>query len=318
MTNEQKMEIATLANQYISEKKLTAADFSRVTKVNQSYMSNILNGVFVASSGESTVDIADKYFVMIADVVSYKVKKSYWPHVNTREFKEMITIMQEAKETQVVKTLVVETGAGKSYAVQLFKRIAPLHTYIVTMHSMMKISDVFNELCSQLGIPDKGTKGYKRAQVIIKLRDLRRNGGKPVIVIDEGENMNMEMMRMVKGLYDAVLGFASVVMLGTEQLWDLMKAAKVSDKQGGPQYFRRFKAGTKQIKIQQNSGDRYKPFFEATGVTDKSFRALLCELCDNYGELHDYLEPALRMADADGLVLTEQYFRVMYDMPKAA
>lgn len=306
-----------MASQYIADKKLTAADFSRISKVNQSYLSNILNGVFMASAGSSTVEIADKYFGMIASVLGYEIKKSYWPHINTREFKEMIAAMADAKESQVVKTLIIDTGWGKTYSVEQFKKVTPLHTITITMHSMMKISDVFNELCTQLGIPDKGTKGYKRAQVIIKLREIKKNGGKPLVRIDEGENMNMEMMRMIKGFYDAVLGYASVVMVGTEQLWELMQSAKVSDKQGGPQFFRRFKAGVRRIKT-QSKAESFKPFFEAVGITDKSFRVLLCETCDNYGELHDYLEPALRAADQQGTVLTENFFRLMYDMPKMA
>lgn len=41
-------------------------------------------------------------------------------------------------------------------------------------------------------------------------------------------------------------------------------------------------------------------------------RILLRGLCGNYGELHDFLEPALREAAEDGVPLTDQYFRVKY------
>ena len=316
MTNEQKSEIASLANQYISSKGITAAAFSKDCGVNQSYLSNILNGVFTASAGNNTVELADKYFIQIADVINYAIKKAYWPHVHTREFVEVVTTLKEGKDGQEMKVLIVDTGAGKTYAVSQFKKVNPMHTYVITMHSLLTINDLFNELQHQMNIPNKGSKGYKRSQIIIKLRDMKKNGGNPIVIIDEGENMNPQMMRMIKGFYDGVEGHASIALLGTQQLEDQMDDFKMKDSQGGPQFFRRFKAGKRKIRIEQAKDKRYAPFFDALGITDKSFRKLLCETCDNYGELHDFLEPALRKADEKGMELTEDIFRVIYNMPK--
>lgn len=39
---------------------------------------------------------------------------------------------------------------------------------------------------------------------------------------------------------------------------------------------------------------------------------MLIGLADNYGELHDYLEPALYNAYQDGVALTKEYFCIMY------
>ncbi len=316
MTNEVKIDISTAANAYIREKKLTAASFSPLCKVNESYLSRILNGVFTyIGTNEAVVDIPDKYFVMIAEAVGYSIKKEYWPHINTREFTELVTALKKAKDGQLMSQLIVDTGAGKTYAINQFRKVNPLHTYVITMHSLLKINDLFGDLIDQLKISSKGSTGYRRAQILIKLREIRRNGGNPIVIIDEGENMNSKMRGMIKGFYDGISGYASIVMVGTPDLWEHVTDAKSKGKEAGPQYARRFKAGTRFIKITQSTSVRFKPFFEALNLP-KGLQKLLCDLCDNYGELHDYLVPALMEADSKGVALTESFFRLMYNIPE--
>ena len=59
---------------------------------------------------------------------------------------------------------------------------------------------------------------------------------------------------------------------------------------------------------------KYTPFMDL--VEDIRLRKLLVGLCDNYGELHDFLEPAILSAKKDGKPLTEEYFRTMYCIAK--
>jgi len=85
---------------------------------------------------------------------------------------------------------------------------------------------------------------------------------------------------------------------------------KRKDRGGVPQFYRRIKASIRYI----NAIADFKPFYEKY-VEDKSLRRLLTTLCENYGELHDYLEPAMREADDQGQSLNESFFRIMYNMP---
>lgn len=316
MTNEQKIEISAAATKYMQEKKLTAAAFSGVCGVSQSYLSNILNGTFtIGNDGDKVTEIADKYFAAIADAVGFAIKKNYWPHVNTREFVEIVSVLQKSKNEHLMTRLIIDTGAGKTYAINQFRKQNPLYTYVLTIHNLMKVSDLFADLIDQMKISSKGAMGYRRAQCLMKLRDVRRNGGTPIVIIDEGENMNTTMRGMIKGFVDGVMGYASIVLVGTHQLLDIMREAKAKDKQAGPQLERRFKAGTRIIKISATNAVRFKPFFDKLGIED-GLRKLLCELCENYGELHDYLVPALMEADARGVELTEQFFRLVNNMPE--
>ena len=123
--------------------------------------------------------------------------------------------------------------------------------------------------------------------------------------------MNGQAMKMLKGLYDGLEGYAAIVLVGTEQLWKLMEKAKVKDAQSGPQFYRRFKPGTRHIRVSDNKLVRFAPFFDTLGIADKAFQRLLCNTCDNYGELHSYLMPALRAAQRDGVPMDMELFKTV-------
>lgn len=60
--------------------------------------------------------------------------------------------------------------------------------------------------------------------------------------------------------------------------------------------------------------ETFTEFFDELGVEDEGLRDLLTSLCSNFGEMNDYLEPALREADKNGVALTEKRFRMMYGL----
>lgn len=52
-------------------------------------------------------------------------------------------------------------------------------------------------------------------------------------------------------------------------------------------------------------------------IKDEELRQLLSRIADNYGELHDYLERAMREADEQGEPLTVELFKEMYNIKTA-
>lgn len=59
-----------------------------------------------------------------------------------------------------------------------------------------------------------------------------------------------------------------------------------------------------------------KPFFDLHIPKELDLQDLLIELCDNYGELHDYLHRFLQHCDKKNLPVTEQNFRLYHKIPK--
>lgn len=308
MNIQQKNEIIEATNAYMTAQKMTAADMNRLSGVSQAYLSAMLNGKHsVGADGGKQTDIADKWYYKLADVVGVRVEKEYWKTIVTRQMRQIITEMGQAKKLGHMSTIICNTGLGKTYVMERFVNENPKHTYIFTVNSLVRLHDVVNGLTQALGLEMKGSKALKMARIVMKLRDIKRSGGQPVIILDEAENMEHSLLKMIKGLFDGVVGYASLILIGTDQLEANMLRAKNQNMQGGPQFYSRFKASIKKISAVVD----FTPFFEEF-VEDKGLRKLLDRMCDDYRQLNQYLEPAMRECDARGVELNEMEFRRIY------
>lgn len=309
-----KNQISEGARQYINTKGMSQADFARYAGVGASYLSNILNDKFEYNAGgEKMVQISDSNFEMIARAIGMSLMVAYWRTVETPQFIEVIQTLENGKARGTAKMIIGETGCGKTYASDRFVKENPIHTYKITVSNQHKIRDVTGDIGEIMGVSMPHTKASRMRAISSKLMDIRLQGGKPQIIIDEAENMTHGMIGLTKGIYDGIREWASLVIIGTEELvckldWMQKNPSKY---EGIPQFRRRFKAGEVHLTpIDRNK--HFEQFF--ADVQDAELCKLLRGLCGNYGELHDFLEPAMREAAEDGVILTDQYFRTMYNI----
>ena len=230
----------------------------------------------------------------------------------------VVVALVKAYDNTLCNTIILPTGMGKTHGNLQFEIVKPNHNYKVVIHDAMTLRDIVDELCEAMKVQVQGTVGYKIRKIIIKTRELKRAGHKVMFRFEECENMNPKTLRAIKGLWDGVYdgGFASLVLMGTPKLLDMLQKARGRDAAGMPQLYRRLKAGIRVMPVNVLAG--FKLFYEKLGITDKGLQSLLNGLCDNYGELHDYLEPVLREADARGEEVTEDFFRLYHDLPELA
>lgn len=324
MTNQQKQQIVHAALEYMSLHSLSNNDVSKKSGINNGYLSNMLRGNFSTSVGGKEVDITDKWFASLADFAGYSIKKVYWQTFPTPQFLQIQTALETAKSEALTRMLIGPTGCGKTYAVDAFCRRFPSHTYRITVSSMYKLPDFVNELVDKLGIDMVAMRASAASfsvktrvdKIVDKLKEINRQGGNPILIIDEGENMEMSLLKAIKGLYDNIKDHCAIVLIGTNRLPDRMLNVngnlKGRHRNAVPELYRRFKAGHQAIvDIDGSFGlmlDKY--------VTDKGLRQLLCRMCANYGELHDYLMPVMKEADRSNQPLTETLFRTIYNLPK--
>jgi DNA transposition AAA+ family ATPase len=311
MQEEMKLQIIAASIEYAKQKGLSNNQVAQLSGINAGYISSMFRNQLSTTVDAKQAEISDKWFYKLAEFAQLPIKKAYWSTVNTYQFSEIIPSLETAKKTSKVSVLIAKTGSGKTYATEKFKAIHPLHTYKVTVSSVHKLPDILKELVEQLGIPYTQSNASRLRAIIEKLKELKRSGYQPIIILDEAENLELPVLKMLKGLYDGVINYSALVLIGTQQLIDKLDKLRRKDISGVPQFYRRIKAGIKHV----NSSNNFHPFFEKY-VEDKELRKLLANICDNYGELNDYLEPALREADEAGVPLTENFFRVMYNMPK--
>lgn len=313
MTEELKYQIVAAAKEYARLKKISNNDVAKISGINSGYISNMFRDQFTTTVEDKEIAIGDRWFYKLAEWAGLPIRKQFWSTVETPQFTAMLPALEEAKKNSRVSVLITPTGLGKTYIIDRFCHHNPVHTYRITVSSVHKLQDVLLDIIDALKIRNVGKSSALRMKAIInRLREIKQTGGQPIVIIDEAENLELAVLKMLKGLYDGVVTYASLVLIGTDQLIQKLLRLRKHDKAGIPQFYRRIKAGIRYIPDTKD----FKPFFEKMMIADKGLRRLLNELCENYGELHDYLEPALREADELEQPLTENLFRMIYNMPK--
>lgn len=314
MTNEQKDQIVTAVKRFVKSKKMSQADFARFSEIGATYISDWFNGKHEHKSKEGIFSpIGEAQYQKAAKAIGMSLVASYWRTVQTPQFVDVISALEDAKERGVAKMIIGQTGCGKTYAVNRFIEANPINTFRITVSNMHKIHDILNDLGRLMGlsIEFQHRKALRMKAVADKLKEIHLKGGRPLVIIDEAENLSHGMIGLCKGIYDAINEYCGFVLIGTEELrGKLDKMERYSYNYPGiPQFKRRFKAGTVTLD-RIDKKEHFKAFL--SGVDNANLRDMLRGLCENYGELHDFLEPAFRSATEDGVPLTDEYFRTMY------
>ena len=145
------------------------------------------------------------------------------------------------------------------------------------------------------------------------LLKIKIDGRNPTLIFDESEYMKQPTLCNMKELYDHLIGKCGLVMIGTNQLIAKIEKLKNKNKDGMPQFYRRIKYNIRELRPIDT---RFQQFL--TGITDPKLVRFLQQECQNYGELHDVLLPAMREAKRLGEPLTENLVRKILNLPVAA
>ena len=116
---------------------------------------------------------------------------------------------------------------------------------------------------------------------------------------------------MLKELYDGLIKNCAIILIGTDELLDKMDKMRKRKKEGIRQFYRRLKFT---IRVLPSVDPTFKDFLN--DMTDRKLKTFLQRNCDNYGELHDALVPAMRESDRTGEPLTESFVRKVLNIPE--
>ncbi|MEO7977738.1 AAA family ATPase [Flavobacterium sp.] len=307
MKLEVKKEIVIALENYLAIHQMSANEFVKKSGINEAYVSNMRNLSFVIGK----TDIAPKWFELVAQKVGFQLQKQYWHPVATNQMNFMLSVLEDAKENGSTNLLIGETGSGKSYITKLFASHNPLDLFVIKVGSSDNLSDLIDKILEKAKIPTAKTKSKNINSIVKHMQKLKFDGYKPQIAFDESEYMKQPTLGMMKELYDDLSGHCSIIMIGTDELLDNLDKLRKRKKAGMRQFYRRIKFG---IRMLPNIDRTFAGFLEM--IEDKKLKAFLQANCENYGELHDCLVPAMREADRLGEPLTEDFVRKVLNMPK--
>lgn len=310
-----KDKIVAHAKRYMQEKGVSQAFMAKLCSVNPSYFSNLMNGNYqYKSSDDRQVDIADKYFATIAQVIGLSLEKTFWDILPTPQFTLGIATLENAHQNATTeegrgafKMLIGESGSGKTTLIRQYCKAHPKDAFLVTINDYDQVHDILGEIARNLDFEMPRKHGAQLRAVGNELKRRALKGEQNILILDEGENTHVPGLKAYKAIYDMVKGYCAFVIAGTEELPKMLDKLLRKNTPGIKQFVRRFKANMVYLPTMDR---KYALFLER--VEDKALRELLIGLADNYGELHDYLEPALYNAYKDGVPLTKEYFCTMY------
>ena len=313
MTKETKDSIITALEFWLDENGFSANEFSKKYNVPSNYISQLRNGKYFVPVDNKNVDIADKYFRIIAEAIGKDIAGSndFWKFQPTIQAMQIFSTLEDAKLYGYTNILIGETGSGKTFVSDLFIRQNPKDNFKITVGSMDTIGDLLDKLCDALKLPQIHSKSKKINLIIKELKRQRLNGKTPIIIFDEAEYMKQATLCNIKEFHDHLNKHCGLVLIGTDQLLQKIEKLKKKNSPGMPQFYRRVKYGIRTLK---NIDTRFNEFLNT--IEDKALVKFLQRECDNYGELHDVLVPAMREAERLGEPLTENFVRKVLNLPK--
>lgn len=304
MTEQLKMQIADALETYIAKYNLTQSEVAEKSGVNASYIIQVRKKDFTIKSGDKRVSIADKYFKRLADFIGFATEKDYWPMRATPQSVSIFTVLKQAKEEAHTAVITGATGCGKSYICKLFAKQNPLDVFIVTVGSSDNLSDLIDKVLIALNIsPIVRSKSARLMQIAKIMRSMAENGLEPTLIFDEAEYMKQPALCALKELIDALSTWCALVLIGTSQLTDNIEKLRKKNRAGIPQLYRRIKYRIRPLPAIDTS---FKEFLNGLETDAKRW---LQKNCDNYGELHDALLPALKEGDRTGNKLDEIFIK---------
>ena len=145
---------------------------------------------FSIDSGKGNmVEISDKWFIKLAETIGFQIEKTYWETKETSQLKRILVTLEDAKEYGYTRALIGETGCGKTYVTDLFKRVNPQDVFVITVGSSDNIGDLIDKTLDAVKIPYARTKSQKLRSITAKMKELNLKGFSPMIIFDESEYM---------------------------------------------------------------------------------------------------------------------------------
>lgn len=310
MNTELKNQVRDAIEHYLAEHQLTASSLSTKSGVNASVISAIRSGrSSIAAGNGKEVEIAPKYYEILAETVGFQLQKNYWETKPTPQLGRILATLQDAKEFGYTNVIIGSTGCGKTFGVDVFSRKNPHDVYVITVGSNDTIGDLIDKLIEAVRPSSLAkTKSKKIKEVCNRLRIDKFSGKKPLIIFDESEYMRLNALCSMKELYDNLNGVCGIVLIGTHQLTNNIEKLRKRNKEGIPQLYRRIKFGIRYLP------DIDRTFADFITETDNRLVKFLRQNCENYGELHDILVPARRESDRTGEPLTESFVRTVFNI----
>lgn len=289
MSNEEKEQIALAVERYKVEKKVSNADLAKKAKLNPAMITHVLGRKF--DNYSNGTPIPDNVFTALAKAMGAGVDV-----VETESYKSIAMHLIKLKQFSMAGLIDGDTGTGKSFGVDTFLQRFPVGNFRIKAAADFSPGGFIKEVAKELGLNIYQSQYDLRGAVQEKLASIDR----PLLIVDEAENLADYHYTTIKALYDALEGMCGIALVGANKYKQKLqvKARRARTKNDVfPQIYSRFKThtlnvppmGLKDIELAAN----------AFGVGTKAKIQELQRNCDDYRALFGTLRLEKEMAEME-------------------
>jgi len=223
------------------------AAYSKTLSINAAAFSRI-------KSGETERIISDTNWLNIGRKLEVALRSNNWRVAKTVVYSEIEDNLNECQATSQSMILVDDCGIGKTFCAKHIVRRLKNGFYIDCSQAKTRIHFV-RLLARTLGVDDNGKHYEVKANIKYALSVLER----PLIVLDEGGDLEYSTLMIIKELWNASEGNVGWYMMGADGLKAKMKKGINNHKVGFAELFSRF--SEKFITLTPNGIDDRRSFY---------------------------------------------------------
>jgi len=265
MTNDSKIKIKSLLQDFVSGFSSQAKASKALTDVSEGTISQILNDKWAL--------IADRMWINIGKQVGFEAGN--WNNVPTNNYKKIKELLTDAKDLSRVHAITAGAGWGKDTAAKDFDNEND-NVYLINCGDYFNRRYFMIDLLRKMGLDTNGSLPTLVERAVTEIN----RAVKPIIIINEADKLPDSTLYFFITIYNLCEGKCGIVLMATRALIDRLTVNGVPrNKKGYPEIFSRL--GSKFIELQRPSRKDITMICTGNGVTNPDTIAEICNSCLN-------------------------------------
>lgn len=256
--------------------KAKLAEYCEI-KGGQNKAANAMLGVSSATISQVLNDnwelISEEMWRTIASQIGYDPRA--WVVVETRGYKRMYGLLQDAQDNAVVFAVTGDAGCGKSEAIKSYAA-NNRNVYNLSCSEYWNRKHFMVELLQCMGIDSTGsTVPEMMSDIILALKKKES----PLVVLDEADKLSDQVLYFFISLYNKLEDHVGIILCATDYLEKRIKKGVRTNRKGYKEIYSR--VGRKFVPIQVVNSEDVAAVCIANGVGDPETINEIIEDCEN-------------------------------------
>lgn len=179
-------------------------------------------------------NIGEKMWKKMAEASGYS--NNEWQFVETKVFKNLHILLEDAKENANVYAVIAEAGAGKTVATKLFSR-ENKNVFRIECAEYWNKKAFMVELLQSMG---RSTEGMTIYELMKDIEDVILKTNEPLIILDEADKLRDEVFYFFITIYNKLYGKCGLFLCSTNYFEKRIKRGLQLNKKGYQEIFSRF------------------------------------------------------------------------------